>query len=67
VLPPEDLEKLKEAELRMSAARDALFAFIQRKDRQYTQEEDAENRRLLDNQQQAMDEYLKAFERCKRP
>jgi hypothetical protein len=63
---PEDLENLRQAELRMYAARDAQFAFIERQDRQYTQEEVAENRRLIDNTKLAMDEFWEAFNRCQR-
>jgi hypothetical protein len=60
------LENLRQAELRMYAARDGQFAFIERQDRQYTQEEVAENGRLLDNLKLAMDGFWEAFNRCQR-
>jgi hypothetical protein len=61
---PEALENLSSAEKRMRAASEEHLAFIERPDRQYSPEERAENRHLLDNVQRTIAEYWEAFERA---
>jgi hypothetical protein len=61
---PEALENLRSAEERMRAATEEHLAFIERRDRQYTPEYRAENRRLLDNIQRTIGEYWETFERA---
>jgi hypothetical protein len=60
------LEILRIAEERMKTAEGKLRAFIERADRQYSLEERAENKRLLDDLRLAMVEYSEAFERAVR-
>ena len=60
------LETLRSAEERMKTAEGRLRAFIERHDRQYSQEERAENKRLLDGLRLAMVEYSEAFEQAVR-
>jgi hypothetical protein len=48
----------------MKTAEGRLRAFIERPDRQYSPEESAENKRLLDGLRLAMVEYSEAFERA---
>jgi hypothetical protein len=62
----EALEHLKSAEERMNVATEAHRAFLERPDRDYSPEERAENRRLLDNIQRTIDEYWEAFNRAAR-
>jgi hypothetical protein len=56
------LEILGTAEERMKTAEGRLRAFIERPDRQYSPEERAENKRLLDDLRLARVEYSEAFE-----
>jgi hypothetical protein len=51
------LEKLKGAEERMKNVEERLRSFIERPNRQYSSEEKAENKRLLDVLRLAMVEY----------
>ena len=60
------LEMLKRAEERMKNAEDKLRSFIERPDRQYSSEEKAENKRLLDVLRVAMVEYSEAFDQAVR-
>jgi hypothetical protein len=60
------LEILRSAEERMKTAEGRLRSFIERPDRQYSSEERAENKRLLDNLRLAMVEYSEAFEQAVR-
>jgi hypothetical protein len=60
------LEILKSAEERMKIAEERLRSFIERPDRQYSAEERAENKRLLDDLRLAMVEYSEAFEQAVR-
>jgi hypothetical protein len=62
------LEILRSAEERMKTAEGKLRAFIERPDRQYSPEERAENKRLLDDLRLAlaMVEYSEAFEQAVR-
>ena len=60
------LETLRTAEERMRTAEGRLRSFIERPDRQYSPEERAENKRLLDDLRLAMVEYSEAFERAVR-
>jgi hypothetical protein len=60
------LEFLTGAEERMKVAEERLRAFIERPDHQYSPEERAENKRLLDDLRLAMVEYSEAFERAAR-
>jgi hypothetical protein len=58
------LEILGSAEERMKTAEGRLRAFIERPDRQYSPEERAENKRLLDDLRLARVEYSEAFEQA---
>jgi hypothetical protein len=60
------LEILRSAEERMKTAEGKLRAFIERPDRQYSPEERAENKRLLNDLRLAMVEYSEAFEQAVR-
>jgi hypothetical protein len=60
------LEVLKDAEERMKNAQERLRSFIERPDRQYSSEEKAENKRLLDVLRVAMVEYSEAFDQAVR-
>ncbi len=60
------LETLRSAEERMKTAEGKLRDFIGRPDRQYSPEERAENKRLLDDLRLAMVEYSEAFEQAVR-
>jgi hypothetical protein len=60
------LDILKSAEERMKIAEERLRSFIERPDRQYSPEERAENKRLLDDLRLAMVEYSEAFEQAVR-
>jgi hypothetical protein len=61
------VEILRIAEERLKTAEGKLRAFIERPDRQYSPEERAENKRLLDDLRLAMVEYSEAFKRAARP
>jgi len=50
----------------MKIAEERLRSFIERPDRQYSPEERAENKRLLDDLRLAMVEYSEAFEQAVR-
>ena len=64
-MPTEEaLENLRSAEERMRAASEEHLAFIERPDRQFSPEERAENKRLLDNVNRTIAEYWEAFERA---
>jgi hypothetical protein len=58
--------ELRSAEERMKTAEGRLRSFIERPDRQYSSEEKAENKRLLDDLRLAMVEYSEAFEQAVR-
>lgn len=58
------LEILGSAEERMKTAEGRLRAFIERPDRQYSPEERAENKRLLDDLRLARVGYSEAFEQA---
>jgi hypothetical protein len=60
------LERLKSAEERMKNAEEKLRSFIDRPDRQYSSEEKAENKRLLDVLRVAMVEYSEAVDQAVR-
>jgi hypothetical protein len=60
------LETLRNAEERLKTAEGRLRSFIERPDRQYSPEERAENKRLLDDLRLAMVEYSEAFEQAVR-
>jgi len=61
---PEALENLRRADERMKAAQQEHRTFIEWPDRQFSPEERAENRRLLDNVNRMIAEYIEAFERA---
>jgi hypothetical protein len=58
------LEILRSAEERMKTAEERLWSFIERPDRQFSPEERAENKRLLDDLRLAMVEYSEAFDQA---
>jgi hypothetical protein len=60
------LETVRSAEARMKAAEEKLRTFIERPNRQYSPDESATNKRLLDDLRLAMVEYSEAFERAVR-
>jgi hypothetical protein len=60
------LESLKSAEQRMKTAEEKLHSFVERPNRQYSPDESAQNKRLLDDLRIAMVEYSEAFERAVR-
>jgi hypothetical protein len=60
------LESLKSAEQRMKTAEEKLRSFVERPNRQYSPDESAQNKRLLDDLRVAMVEYSEAFERAVR-
>ena len=60
------LETVRSAEAHMKAAEEKLRAFIERPNRQYSPDESATNKRLLDDLRLAMVEYSEAFERAVR-
>ena len=60
------LESLKNAEQRMKTAEEKLGSFVERPNRQYSPDESAQNKRLLDDLRLAMVEYSEAFERAVR-
>ena len=60
------LEILRSAEEHMKTVEGRLRSFIERPDRQYSPEERAENKRLLDDLRLAMVEYSEAFEQAVR-
>jgi hypothetical protein len=60
------LETLRTAEERLKTAEDKLRSFIERPNRQYSPEERAKNKRLLDDLRLAMVEYSEAFEQAVR-
>lgn len=60
------LERLRTAEERMKTAEDRLRSFIERSERQYSLEERAMNKRLLDDLRLAMVEYSEVFEQAVR-
>ncbi len=59
-------EMRKRAEERMKNAEQGLRSFTERPDRQYSSEEKAENKRLLDVLRLAMVEYSEAFDQAVR-
>ncbi len=63
---PEAIENVKMAEEHMKAAHEEHLAFLERPDRQYSREEMAENRRLLDNVNRTIAQYWETFERAAR-
>jgi hypothetical protein len=60
------LERLKGAEERLKNAEERLRSFIEWPDRQYSSEEKAWSKRLLDVLRVAMVEYSEAFEQAVR-
>jgi len=60
------LESLRSAEEHMKTAEEKLRSFIERPNRQYSPDESAKNKRLLDDLRLAMVEYSEAFERAVR-
>ena len=62
----ESLDKLARAEEQMRAAQEAHLAFIERPDRDFSNEGRLQNRQLLDRLQQSMAQYWEAFEEAKR-
>jgi hypothetical protein len=60
------LETLRNAEAHMKDAEEKLRSFIERSNRQYSADEIAKNKRLLDDLRLAMVEYSEAFERAVR-
>jgi len=61
---PQALENLRRATERMKAAQQAHLAFIERPDRQFSPEERAEDRRLLDKVNRSTAAYWEAFEKA---
>ena len=60
------LETLRGAEEHMKTAEEKLRSFIERPNREYSPDENAKNKRLLDDLRLAMVEYSEAFERAVR-
>jgi len=60
------LETVRSAEAHMKAAEEKLRSFIERPNREYSPDESAKNKRLLDDLRLAMVEYSEAFERAVR-
>ena len=60
------LAVLRSAEERLKTAEEKLHSFIDRPNRQYSPDESATNKRLLDGLRLAMVEYSEAFERAVR-
>jgi len=58
------LETLRSAEERLKTTEEKLRLFIERPNRQYSPEERAKNKRLLDDLRLAMVEYSEAFEQA---
>jgi len=61
---PEALQNLRNAELVMQQAHEESIAYINRQNKTFSQEDRAENERLLQSLREAIDNYWCAFNDC---